>query len=327
MKISVVTPLYRSAPYIEELHRRCVGAIAATGATEHEIIFVNDGSPDDSLEIAKRVAATDPGVVVIDLSRNFGQHKAMMAGLEAATGDFVVVMDSDLEEEPEWITRFFHELQEKHCDVVYGVQEHKKRGLFYRLCRRLFYTTLNVVSSVRFPEDIVTARLMTRRYVDALLQFEEREIWIAGLWHMTGFAQLPIGVRKLETSPTTYGLMGLVRVFMNAITAFSTRPLTIISAFGIGLSLVAFAYTGYVVYQKLVYAVAVDGWASVMSAVLIIGGLTLLSNGIMAIYIAKIFLEVKQRPRTIVKEVYRSPDARAPDAPLSGGRERGSKPM
>lgn len=133
MRISVVTPLYNSAPYVVELHSRAVAAIRATGADEHEIIFVNDGGPDNSLEIARRVAAEDPGVVVVDLSRNFGQHRAVLAGLEQASGDYVFVMDSDLEEEPEWITLFHRAMQDRAIDVVYGVQEVKKRGGFIGL--------------------------------------------------------------------------------------------------------------------------------------------------------------------------------------------------
>lgn len=306
MKISVVTPLYRSAPYIEELHRRSREAIRATGADEHEIIFVNDASPDDSLEIAKALALKEDGVLVIDLARNFGQHKAIMAGLEAATGDYVFVMDSDLEELPEWIAEFFEEMTKTGCDVVYGVQAHRKRGAFYRAGRALFYGTLDNVSSIRFPRNIVTARLMSRRYVDALLTFDEREIWLAGLWHMTGYSQLGVLVEKRESSPTSYSIFKLVRIFVTAVTAFSTRPLSIISVAGILLSFLAFAYTAWIVFQKFVVGIPVEGWASVMAAVMVIGGLILFFNGVMAIYIANIFLEVKQRPRTIVKDIHSS---------------------
>lgn len=308
MRISVVTPLYSSAPYIVELHRRVVAAIRATGADEHEIILVNDNGPDNSLEIARQVAATDPGVVVVDLSRNFGQHRAILAGLAQATGDYVFVMDSDLEEEPEWITLFHEAMRGGVIDVVYGVQEAKKRGRFYRLGRRLFYALLNSLSDFSFPRDVVTARLMSRRYVEALLQFGEREVYLAGIWHVAGFSQMPIRVRKLDSSPTTYTLPKVAGVFVNAVTAFSTKPLIGISVAGIALSLVAFAYTAWIVLRKLVWGIAVEGWASVMAVTLVIGGLTLFFNGIMAIYIAKIFIEVKQRPRSIIREIIRFDD-------------------
>lgn len=138
MKISVVTPLYKSAPYIVELHQRSVAAIRATGAQEYEIIFVNDGSPDESLEIASQLAAEDPCVIVVDLSRNFGQHRAILAGLAQTSGDYIFVMDSDLEEQPEWIALFYEKLRGGAIDVVYGVQKAKKRGIFYRASRQFF---------------------------------------------------------------------------------------------------------------------------------------------------------------------------------------------
>jgi putative glycosyltransferase len=309
MKISVVAPLYKSAPYIAELHRRCVAAIRATGASEYEIIFVNDAGPDDSLVVARRVAAMDHGVTVIDLARNAGQHRATMTGLAEATGDFVFVMDSDLEDEPEWITLFFKELTERNCDVVYGINNNLKGGRFYSFARALFYFCLNKLSSVSFPPNVCSARLMSRRYVGALLQFTERELFMAGIWHMAGFTQLPIEVTKRDSSPTTFSTVQLAGTFVNAITAFSTRPLAIISLFGIILSVAAFSFTGWIVVRKIFYEVEIEGWASVMAAVLTIGGLTLFFNGVMAIYIAKIFIEVKHRPRSIIKDVYRCVDS------------------
>ena len=134
MKISVVTPLFRTAAHVEELHARCAAAVRAAGATEYEIVFVNDGSPDASLAEAKKAAARDTNVVVVDLARNYGQHKAIMTGLAYATGDYVFVMDSDLEEAPEWIALFHRELTAKQCDVAYGISN-LDRGLAYSLRR------------------------------------------------------------------------------------------------------------------------------------------------------------------------------------------------
>jgi putative glycosyltransferase len=312
MKISVVTPLYKSAAYIDELYRRSVDAIAKTGAAAHEFVFVNDASPQNDLAVATAIAARDGNVKVVDLSRNFGQHRAILTGLEHATGDLVFVMDSDLEEEPEWIAEFHAAMAASGADVVYGVQTAKKHGLFYRMGRRSFYSVLNSLSDVRFPENVVTARLMSRRYVAALLQYREREVFLAGIWHVAGFTQTPAHVAKLDTSPTTYKLSTVAGLFVNAVTAFSTRPLVAISIAGIGLSLAAFAFTSWIVLRKVIWGVAVDGWASVMAATLLIGGLTLFFNGVMAIYIAKIFIEVKQRPRTIVKAVHQQVPPPAP---------------
>ncbi len=306
MRLSVVTPLYKSAPYLKELHSRVVAA-ARQVASDYQIVLVNDASPDDSRAIARRLADDDPHVLLVDLSRNFGQQKAIMTGLAHATGDRIFVIDSDLEEEPEWIIAFSKAMTEASVDVVYGVQQAKKRGPFYRAARAAFYGVLNSLSDVRFPENVVTARLMSRRYVDSLLTFTERELFLAGIWHVAGYPQLPIRVQKLDTSPTTYSLMRLASLFINAVTAFSTRPLVAVSISGILLSIVAFVYTGSIIARKIFFDIAVEGWASVMAVTLFIGGLSLVFNGIIAIYIAKIFIEVKQRPLTIVQDVYRGP--------------------
>jgi putative glycosyltransferase len=307
MKISVVTSLYRSAPYLEELHRRITSTIASMAADQYEIIFVNDGSPDDDLAVARRLAAADPHLVVIDLSRNFGQHSALMTGVRQASGDLVYVLDSDLEEEPEWMAQFHTEMIRTGCDVAFGINVAvaAKGGMPYRVGRRLFYSTLKLLSGVKFPEDVCTARLMTRRYVDALLEYGEREMFLAGIWHMVGFSQLPIAVRKIQGSTTTYTLPRLIALFVNGVTSFSTRPLVAVAVSGVVLSLIAVAFTGWIVVRQLFYGVATEGWASVMAGVLLVGGASMFFNGLIAIYVAKIFLEVKKRPLTTIREIYR----------------------
>lgn len=315
MKISVVTPLYRSEPYIEELCARSVAAIKATGADSWEIILVNDASPDGSLATAQRVAERDLNVTVIDLARNVGQHRASMAGLAHATGDLVFIMDSDLEDKPEWITLFHNEMRARGCDVVFGVMKNAKGGPAYSAARKFFYTLLRLFSNVDVPENVCSARLMTRRYVQALLQFGERELFMAGIWHMAGFTQLPVLVEKGQDSPTTYGLLRLVSIFINAVTAFSIRPLQLIALSGLALSVLALAYTLAIVFRAVTTGIAVEGWASVMSATLLIGGVSMLFNGVMAIYIGKIFIEVKQRPRAIIRAIHRAAPADASEPP------------
>lgn len=327
MKISVVAPLYRSAPYIEELYRRCLETIHSIDEDiEHELVLVNDGSPDDDIEIAKRIAIGDPNVVVIDLSRNYGQHRAIMVGLEAASGDLVFVMDSDLEDEPEWIARFHAEMVKSGCDVIYGVQANKKkRGPIYRMGRGIFFEVMRVLSGARFRDNALNARLMSRRYVDAVLQFKEREIFIDGIFEMCGFSQMPVSVVKHDHSPTNYSVKRLLAMAINGVTSFSTRPLIGIAAIGMVMCLLAFAYTTFIVVQKLAYGIPVEGWPSTMAAILIIGGMTIFCNGIMAIYLAKIFLEVKQRPLAIVRELYRAPQPAT--APAKRGSTRADKHM
>jgi putative glycosyltransferase len=313
MKISVVAPLYKCAPYIEPLYRRCVDSILSIGGADYEIIFVNDGSPDEGVAIARRIATLDPNVVVVDLARNYGQHRAIMVGMENATGDLVFVMDADLEDEPEWIVRFHEEMARSGCDVVYGVQSRKKGGLAYRSGRHLFFLMMRLLTGATFPENTINARLMSRRYVNAVLQFRERAIYIDGIWEMCGFSQLPLKVARHDCSPSTYSLSRLLSLAINGVTSFSTRPLIGIAAIGMVVCLLAFAFTTFIVAQKLLYGIPVEGWPTIMAAILTIGGVTIFCNGIMAIYLAKIFVEVKQRPLATVKEIYR---VRRPVEPL-----------
>ena len=297
MRISLVTPLYNSASHLEELTQRAIATIQKI-TEDYEIILVNDGSPDESYAIAKQLTENNTRITLIDLSRNFGQHPALMTGLGAATGDYIFICDSDLEEEPEWIDPFFKHIQQLDADVVFGVQTEKKGSIFYRAARRIFYYSLNLLSGVKFPHNITTARLMSRRYLDAMLQYKERELFAAGIWHMTGFKQVPFPVAKPDRSATTYKLSGLINIFVNAVTAFSTRPLKVISLVGILISVLALCFIAYLVYFKFFISSALPGWTSVMATTLLLGGIILFFNGIMAIYLAKIFTEVKQRPLT-----------------------------
>jgi putative glycosyltransferase len=319
VRISLVTSLYQSENYLEEFYRRSVDAIT-TITTDYQIILVNDGSPDNSLAIAKKLADRDEKIVVIDLARNFGQHKALLTGLRAASGDYVFVCDSDLEEQPEWIPLFFQTVSIRGCDVAFGVQTGIKGSRFYRLASGIFYRAMRLLSGANFPEKSVTSRIMSRRYVDSILEFGEREIFLAGIWHMAGFNQVAIPVVKSDTSPTNYSLGHLVALFLNAITAFSNRPLYIISVAGLSLCVLAFFIICYLAYLKLVLGIQSNGWASVMSTIILIGGIIIFFNGIIAIYVAKIFIEVKQRPLTGIREVYVGTGVSPPNATVLSER-------
>lgn len=196
MKLSIVATLYQSASYIAEFHQRASAAAILYAGQDYEIILVNDGSPDNSLEISVELAEVDSHVVVVDLSRNFGHHKAMMTGLSYAKGKAVFLIDSDLEEEPEWLIGFSEQMVVEKCDVVFGVQERRKGGLIERWSGRWFYWLFKALTGLALPENIVTARIMSRRYVDALLRHEEREVFMAGLWFITGFIQRPQTIKK-----------------------------------------------------------------------------------------------------------------------------------
>ena len=164
MFLSVVTTLYYSAPHLEEFHAR-VSRAAAALCPEYEILFVNDGSPDTSLDVALGLFRRDPHVRIVDLSRNFGHHKAMMTGLEHARGDLIFLIDSDLEEAPELLEAFLGTMRETSADVVYGVQQTRRGGPTERFTGWLFFKLFNLLSDSPIPPNVLTVRLMTRRYV------------------------------------------------------------------------------------------------------------------------------------------------------------------
>jgi len=304
MKLSIVATLYQSAPYIIEFHQRASAAAKNLVGEDYEIVLVNDGSPDNSLDLAVLITESDSHVVVVDLSRNFGHHKAMMTGLAHTKGDQVLLIDSDLEEEPECLIAFAEQMQSQRCDVVYGVQEQRKGGWFERWSGQWFYRFFKALTGLALPENIVTARLMTRRYVDALLRHEEREVFMAGLWHVTGFDQLPQIVKKHSTSETTYTFRKKMSLLVNSVTSFSNAPLVGIFYIGVSISLVAVVYIGYLVIQWMFLAKPLSGWTSVMASIWLLGGMVISFIGVVGIYLSKIFSETKQRPYTIVRQIY-----------------------
>jgi putative glycosyltransferase len=304
MKLSIVATLYQSAPYIIEFYERASAAAKQHVGEDYEIVLVNDGSPDDSLNLAINLANSDSHVVVVDLSRNFGHHKAMMTGLSHAKGERIFLIDSDLEEEPEYLINFAEQMNNECCDVVYGVQEKRKGNWFERLSGQWFYPLFKAATGLALPESVVTMRLMTQRYVDALLLHEEREVFMAGLWHITGFDQRPQIVKKHSTSETTYTLRKKVSLFINSVTSFSNLPLVGIFYIGISISLIAILSIGYLAIQWIFLANPLSGWTSLMASIWLLGGMIISFIGVVGIYLSKIFSETKQRPYTIVRQIY-----------------------
>lgn len=304
MKLSIVTTLYRSAAHVGEFHQRAVAAAKQLAGDDYEIIFVNDGSPDNSVEIAMQTADADRHVVLVDLSRNFGHHKAMMTGLAHAAGEYVFLIDSDLEEEPEWLLPFDKQLREERADVVYGVQLNRRGGLFERVTGRIFYRTFRLLTGIHQPDNIVTARLMSRRYVDALITHQERELNIGGLWAITGFKQAYQEVIKHTRSKTTYTLSSKVGHFVNAVTSFSSLPLVFTFYAGLLISVSAIVFIAYLTIKYFFIATPPSGYTSIIASIWLFSGLLIFFMGIQGIYISKIFSEVKQRPYTIIRAVY-----------------------
>ena len=227
-----------------------------------------------------------------------------MTGLKSAKGERIFLIDCDLEEEPELLVEFFEEMNKKECDLLYGVQQKRKGKLFERWTGHIFYKIFNFITNINLPSNISTVRLMTRKYLNALLQHEEREIYIHGLCRIIGFNQIAWPIKKHSTSKTTYTLYRKLSMLINAVTSFSDAPL--VGVFYIGFVLILFSviYGAYLVIDRIIFGTPVAGWTSIMVSIWFLSGLIVSIMGILGIYLSKVFLEVKQRPSTIIRALY-----------------------
>lgn len=271
-----------------------------------ELIFVNDGSPDDSLELALRLVNCDPRVRVVDLSRNYGHHRAMIAGLEHTAGDLVFLIDCDLEEDPELLAPLYEALRsDPHADVAFGVQRSRKGNSVERIGGTLAYAIINAMANdLRLEPNMLVARVMTRRFVDALISHHETQFVFTGLAASAGFRQIGIPVTKHHKGTSAYSLWRRFSMLIQGITAFSDRPLTYISWLGVLVLFISIALVGFELVAYFVYQTIPPGYTSVAISIWFLGGLILLALGIIARYLAVVFAEVKQRPRYIVRAVH-----------------------
>lgn len=311
MKLSIVSTLYQSAPYITEFHQRASTVAQQLVGEDYEIVLVNDGSPDDSLARAVALTAKDEHVIVVDLSRNFGHHQALVAGLSHIRGDYVFMIDSDMEEDPALLQEFWQVMKaDPAIDVVYGIQRGQRKGAaFERISGRIFYSLFAWLSDMPYPANQLTARLMKRDYVLRVLEYQERTFDLWGLFSLAGFKQKAVPATKACKGGTTYTLSRKIAIAFEMISSFSTKPLSIIFLAGLAATVLSFLLIIYLLALRLLVNQPVSGWTSIVVSVWLIGGMILMSLGVLGLYISKIFLEVKQRPRYHVAKVYGGHDA------------------
>jgi putative glycosyltransferase len=304
MRLSIVTTLYHSAPYLREFYRRASSAARRFAADDYEIVFVNDGSPDDALEIALELQDRDAHLRIVDLSRNFGHHQAMWIGLQQARAEWIYLLDCDLEESPEWLVELEARRCETGADVVYGVQKSRADGWRRRLAAAAFYRMFNLLSPVQIPSNMMTIRLMSRRYVSALLQHTEATFVIAGLWTRTGFRQEAVSFNKGSKRQTTYGIVRCTKLLVQSVTSFSEVPLFAVFYLGLGLLASSSLVASLLVLRALLIGQMLPGWASLMVSIWFLGGLTLFCQGMLGIYLAQVYQESKRRPIALIRQIY-----------------------
>jgi putative glycosyltransferase len=300
MLISVLTTMYCSEDYVLEFYKRIKKTIEKI-RVDAEIIFVDDGYPDKSVSIVKKIMRLDSKVKLIELSKNFGHHQAILTGLAYVHGDMVFLIDCDLEEPPELLIEFYDKIKKYKCDVVYGVQNERKGGLIERLSGSLFYNLMNKLSAVDIPRNLVTARLMTNRYVKSLLQYDEKVIFLGGIFSAVGYEQIPVIIHKRDKGVSSYSISKKIKLAIDSMTSFSEKPLLYVFNLGFFISIFSSIYIASIVMQRLFFHISLHGWASIVGSIWLFGGLTLASIGLVGMYVARIFLETKNRPRAIVK--------------------------
>lgn len=302
--ISIVLPVFDEEENIGEVYEALTRQLGRLGEP-YEIVFVDDGSRDASLERIREMCLQDARVKGISLSRNFGHQIAISAGLEYASGDAVIVMDADLQHPPELIPEMVAQWREGY-DVVYTIREGRDHaGPLKRWSASLFYRLMNRMCDIEMTSNTPDFRLMDRRVVEALRQMPERTRFLRGLVRWVGFRQTAL---RFVAAPRTHGttkfpLSRMLRFSLDGITAFSTVPLRLASYVGLFAALSGIPYALWAVYARLFTDWAVHGWASVVVALLFLGGVQLISIGIMGEYLGRVYEEAKGRPLYLTREV------------------------
>ncbi|MFN8276098.1 MAG: glycosyltransferase family 2 protein [Chitinophagales bacterium] len=303
IQLSVVVPVYNEAGNIAALCQR-VSAVAQDMGLLFEIILVNDGSVDGSLESMRAQALIMPEVKYIDLSRNFGQQLALTAGLEHSLGEYVVIMDADLQDPPEVIADLYARMK-MGFDVVYAQRLARPgESMVKRGAAALFYRLLSSITNVPIPVDTGDFRMMSRRVVNALMQMPERHKYYRGQVPWLGFSQSAISYTRNERHSGTsgYSNMKMLRLAIDGITSFSTFPLRIASIAGFMVSGMSFIWILIALYDRLIAHNTVRGWTSLMIAVLFLGGIQLICLGVIGEYMSRISDNVRNRPLYIIRE-------------------------
>lgn len=302
----MVTTVYRSETFLPAFIDQTVAALAAAGIGDYEIVFVNDGSPDASREHLLATRAGNPRIKLVDLSRNFGHHKAALAGLAHSRGERVFLIDCDLEVAPATLAQFLAAMRDSDADVVYGVRDERRGSTVARVGGGWFWRLFNLLSDTAVPANVLTERLMTRRYVDALLSLGDRNVFAAGMMYWTGFHQIGIPIRKAQREGRpSYSLHHRLALLVEAVTSFSTVPLKFVLATGLLIVACALLGTVIIVLHKLIDPSAVLlGYTSLMLAVVGMGGLILTTLGVFGLYLARIFTQTQGRPLYIVRQFH-----------------------
>lgn len=307
--ISILIPAYNEEPALEHLYTRLGKLAEENKKYNFEFLFVNDGSRDSTLEVIQSYAEIDNRISYVSFSRNFGKEIAMIAGLDHVTGDATVIIDADLQDPPELIPEMIKYWEEGYDDVYAKRRSRDGETKLKKATSRMYYRVLQKVSPVKIQEDTGDFRLLDRRAVEALKQFRESQRYTKGMFSWIGFNKKEILYDRDPriAGETKWNYWKLINLAIDGITSFTTAPLRISTFFGFLISVFAFIYLVYLVFRTIFHGADLAGYASTMAVILFLGGVQLLSLGIIGEYIGRIFNETKQRPLYLVDIYHKAP--------------------
>ena len=302
MDLSVVIPVRDEAENISDLVTRLTGTLVDLRVS-YEILFVTDINKDDTFELIRQIHNEDGRVKVIKLSNTYGQHTAVVCGLRYCSGDAVVIMDGDLQDYPEDIPKLYSKILEGY-DIVYALKEKKNVSPFRNLFSKMFVRMMNMISDVRIEHNTSMFRIISRRTVEEILRFKERQPSLTFIMSYIGFKAIAVKVASGERKggKTKYSYFRLLNFGITSLLSFSTKPIRLISIIGFCVAGLNFVYLCMTLIQKIFFDIGVLGWTTIISLITFIGGIQLFVIGIIGEYIAKIFMETKERPLYIVDQ-------------------------
>ena len=303
--LSIVIPCYNEAACLGQLHARVSAAARAAVVDDHEIVLINDGSRDDSWQVMQRMAAADPHLVCINLSRNHGHQLALTAGLDLCGGEQILIIDADLQDPPELLGAMRETMAREGADVVYAVRRKREGETFFKkVTAKAFYRVLDSVTDTPIPLDTGDFRLMSRRALDALQSMPEQARFIRGMVAWVGFRQVPFPYDRAErfAGETHYPLGKMIRLAVDAVTGFSTAPLRWASHLGIALTFVSLLLIFYIAVGFFTGS-AVQGWTSTMLVTVVLGAAQMFVLGMIGEYLGRLYIESKKRPLYLVADV------------------------
>jgi len=306
---SVVVPVFGSPESLEELHNR-ISAVFAKMGRDFELLLVNDACPKGSWGVIERLAEKDSRVVGINLSRNFSQHRAILAGLDNARGSDVVVMDCDLQDQPEAIELLYQKYNEG-FDAVIALRENRKDGYFKKLGSKLFTRFFNVMTDCNLGEHEINFSLISRKVLLSLRKLRDQNAFYLLNLHWVGFNTAYVSVQHSERrhGASSYSLHALIRLALSSIIAHSNRPLKLMVSLGFFLALVAFLYGVWLIGGYFFFDIPLAGWTSIMVSLYFLFGILFANLGIVGLYIGRCFEEIKERPLYLVKSTLNRPDS------------------